>query len=143
MLACECAAFELTNGAWGAQKITLSLTLTFTPAAVTGVSTTTRTSGTLSIPANFAFYFQGLQEITTGSKQAVNTGAQVSPLGYCLLHNTDDVNYVSIYSDASGSSEIMRLYPGDYAVWPAGPSTEFYAEANTTAVALEIYTTSR
>lgn len=142
MAAAIIAPFWLTPGAWGAQTVTISLSLTFTPSPQSGVSPTTRTSGTQNIPCNFPFYFQGLQTIGTGSKSQVNTG-NVSPLGYCMLHNTDAVNFVSIFSDASGASEVMRLLPGDYAVFPLGPAATLYAKADTASVALEIYTTAR
>ena len=142
MLACELAAFWLTPGAWGAQKVTINLSLTQTPSSVSGVSTTTRNPGTIAIPTNFALYFQGLQTISAGSRQALALGG-VTPLGFALLHNADNVNYVSIYSDAAVATEFARLYPGDWALIPLGPNATPYAQANTAAVNLESYLTAR
>lgn len=142
MAAASIAPFWLAPGEWGAQKITVNMSLAQQPATVSGVSATVRALGAQAISTNFALYFQGLQSIATGSKTAVQTGS-VTPLGYCWLHNTDETNYVSIYSDASGSTELMRLFPGDQALFPLGPASTLYAEANGAACALEIYTTAR
>ena len=142
MAAAAIAPFWLTPGAWGAQSAQVQVSLTFTPSPQSGVSATTRSSGKLTIPGNFPYYFAGLQTINTGSKQLVTLGA-VTPLGYAYLHNTDNTNYVSIYSDPSGSSELARLYPGDVALLPLGPSATLYAKADTRAVALESYVVAR
>jgi hypothetical protein len=135
------AAFWLTPGSWGAQSAQVQVSLTFTPSTTSGVSATTRSSGKLTIPGNFPYYFAGLQTIPT-SKTLVTTGG-VTPLGYVYLHNTDNINYVSIYSDSSASSELLRLYPGDVLLAPLGPSATVYAKANVASVALETYVVAR
>lgn len=142
MIAAEIAAWWLTPGAWGAQTITLSVSLTLQPSGVSGVSKTTRTSGTLAIPTNYALYFQGLQTISTASRQLVATG-NVAPLGYCLLHNCDDVNFVTLYSDVSASSALVQIDPGGYAVIPLAPAATIYAKSDTASIALETYFTAR
>lgn len=136
------SAFWLTPGQWGAQLASVTVGLTFTPSNASGVSQSTRSYGTKKIPCNFPLYFQGLQTVNPGSKTQLTLG-NVSPLGFCVLLNTDNVNYVSIYSDAFGASELMRMYPGDPAIFPLGPSSTLYAEPNTNSVAIELYTTSR
>ena len=135
------APFWLTPGTWGANTTTISVSLALAPASVSGVSNSALTSGSVSIPTNFTYYFQGLQTATTGSKTALSVG-NVTPLRFCLLHNTDDYNYVSIYSDSTGSSEFVRLLPGDWALVPLAPSATPYIQANNNNVSIQIYLTA-
>lgn len=130
--------FWMTPGGWGAQTISVNVTLSQTPAIVSGVGSTTLSSGSLSIPATFPYYYQGTVEIGTGSKTQIATG-NVSPLRFCYLLNLDDFNYVSIYSNSSGSTELIRLQPGDPAVLPLAPSATLYAQANNASVYLQVY----
>ena len=142
MLALELADFWLTSGAWGAQKLQLALSMTLTPSAASGVSQSSRPAFNLTIPTNFPFYLQGLQTVNTGSRQALQLGS-VTPLGYCLLHNCDNVNAVSLYSDSSASSELGRIDPNGVSLIQLAPSATPYLEALVAAVNVEIYLAAR
>jgi hypothetical protein len=90
-------------------------------------------------------YLQGTQNISTSTKQALQLGG-VNPLGYCLVRNIDPYNYVSIFSDSTGSSELQRLYPGDVWFGRLGPSATPYLQGNAnaggTTVQVEMYVTA-
>jgi hypothetical protein len=133
------APFLLSAGQWGANIAGISINLAFTPAPSTGLTATSRGSGSLSIPANFPYYFEGLQLVTT-SAAALSVGG-VSPLGYCVLHNADPTNYISLYGQ-SGGTELARLLPGDWSMIRLAPSATPFVKANVASCQLEIYLVS-
>jgi hypothetical protein len=139
MIACDIAPLlDSPTVGWGAQTLTVNLSLAQAPSGASGVGSTSLSSGQVTIPATFPLYAQGTQTIGTGSKTALYTGT-TSPLRYCYLKNLDDFNYVSVYSNSSGSNEMIRLYPGDPAIFPIPPSGTLYAQANNNSVLLQTY----
>ena len=138
-LLCIEAPFWLAAGTWGANIAGISINLAFTPAPSTGLSATSRGSGSLSIPCNFPFYYEGLQLVTT-SPAALSVGG-VAPLGYCVLHNADKVNYVSLFGQ-SGGTELARLVPGDWSMIKLAPAATPYVQSSVADCQLEIYVVS-
>ena len=131
-------SFWATPGAWFAQVLNIVASLGQTPSTTSGVGSTNLTSGTLSINAQNPLYFQDTPQIGTSSRTLIASG-NVSPLRFCWMKNLDPLNYVSIYSDSSGSSELMRVFPGDPVLIPVAPAGTLYAQANTAAVYLQVY----
>jgi hypothetical protein len=131
-------SFWATPGAWFAQVLSIVASLGQTPSVTSGVGNTNLTSGTLSINAQQPLYFQDTPLIPTSSKTLIASG-NVSPLRFCWIKNLDALNYVSIYSNSSGSSEVIRLLPGDPMLIPMPPSGTLYGQANTASVYLQVY----
>ena len=131
-------SFWGTPGAWYAQVLNIVASLGQTPSTVSGVGNTSLTSGTLTINAQNPLYFQDTPQIPTSGRTLIASG-NVSPLRFCWLKNLDNLNYVSIFSDSSSSSELIRLYPGDPALLPVAPAGTLYALANTAPVYLQVY----
>lgn len=79
-----------------------------------------------------------VQDITTGSWQAISFGLLASLDVVCLI-NADPTNYVQIALDNAGANLVCRLYPGQAIPIPMDPGVSgFYAKANTSTVRLEI-----
>jgi hypothetical protein len=137
MLALELAGFWLSPGLWGGGKANLSLSLTFIPPSASGIVGTGRNTGQQSIVCNGNPYFENLQSVPT-SKTALSLGG-VTTLGYCLLHNADNSNYISVFGDNAGGAELVRLLPGDYQLLRFPPSGTPFVQSNTAACNLEIF----
>jgi hypothetical protein len=131
-------SFWATPGAWFAQVLNIVASLGQTPSVTSGVGNTNLTSGNLSINAQNPLYFQDTPQIPTSGRTLIASG-NVSPLRFCWMKNLDTLNYVSIFSDSSGSSEVGRLSPGDPMLIPMPPSGTLYALANTAPVYLQVY----
>lgn len=137
MAAASIVPFWMTAGLWGAAKAQVSISLQFVPPSNSGVSTTIKQTGSIPVTLNGTPYFQNLQNVPT-SKTALQTGG-VSTLGYCLLHNADSANYISVFGDNSGGGEVARLLPGDWNLIRLPPNGSPYVQANGAASNLEIY----
>lgn len=69
-------------------------------------------------------------------EEAVVVG-DVAAGGYVLLVNRDDTNFVEL-RPGSGAADLVRLEPGDFALFRLADDATLYAVADTAAVELEV-----
>jgi hypothetical protein len=92
---------------------------------VTATQSTARANG----PATWAVGFAAEEDYSFGD---------VTP-GYIELFNADSTNYVDVgMSDGGTMKALIRLMPGDVAVFRIKPSTTLRGQANTAAVNVEV-----
>lgn len=117
------------------KEATVTLVLSYAnPAA--NISANTRTSGSFSVDVAAAAYEQNVQNVGT-SKAALTLGSVSTP-GYCLMHNADPTNFISVYPNST-DAECLRLKPGEWSLFRFGPSTTPNVKADTAACNLEVY----
>ena len=104
--------------------------LTFGPRSVTNLQPTmtgTHSSG-------------GVQDIST-TKETIAISSDVATLGWCWLRNTDTTNYIEIGTVTGGTFyPLMKLKPGEFALFRWATGITPYAQANTATAKLEWYT---
>ncbi len=111
-----------------ANEITVTMTLKL---AKSGIST--QLSGSYKASQTGQFYEAGLQSIGTSPEETLAKG-DIGTIGYALVKNTDDTNYVELGTSSGVYS--TKLKPGEAALMPPN-STAIYAKANTASVNVE------
>ena len=117
-----------------ANEISLNLTLTFAKANI-GPITLASTPQLVSVTGTQ--YIQNVQSIPTTGITALVSDSSFTP-GYCVLYNTDLLNYVSIYANSSDSAA-LQINAGEWAMFRWAPTATPGAQANTAAVLLQYF----
>jgi hypothetical protein len=118
-----------------AKEATVTVTLSYANPAANIISNT-RTSGAVSVDVAAAGYEQNVQAVTT-AKAALGLGG-VSTIGYCLLHNADSVNFISVYPNAA-DAVCLRLKAGEWALLRFDQTATPNVKADTATCNLEIF----
>ena len=114
-----------------ANEITMTANLAVTKSGVTISSATSRTitmAGTEMIG--------NLQSIGFADAEALVVG-DVSTIGYVLVKNTDETNFVQLAMDAPMAVPFAKLLPNDVALFPAASAT-IYAQAAVAACVVQV-----
>lgn len=102
----------------------------------TGVPQVTKAPGQISITMTGTNLILATQEIGT-SAEAIVLGEVGTP-GMCLLHNSDDTNFVEIGHDNGGFETDIKMLAGEWALFRMNNAAP-QAKADTAAVVLEYF----
>lgn len=78
-------------------------------------------------------YAQGIQTVSSSAEETLNVG-DVSNLGFIVIVNRDDTNYVEVGLTAQYT---IKLKPGQFCMFP--PAGTIYVLANSADVDVEYY----
>jgi hypothetical protein len=128
-----------------ANEITVSVSLAYNnPITVTSPVGRAITGALFNSLAAIAPSGSTISVATTGT--AIPLGQITSPF-FAWIRNLDPTNYVQIYTSQAdkilGANPFAQLFPGELCLVPLGSNNNPYAVANTAAVDLEYFLTSR
>lgn len=81
-------------------------------------------------------FVSGTQQIGTTEEQ-ISWSSDIGDEGWMVIRNLDPTNYVQV-GFATGVYG-MRIYPGQFAVFPAEPGLSIYVKANTAACQVQYF----
>lgn len=117
-----------------ANELTVTLSLSGYKPSVMSQSKSLSVTGA-SFTMSGTFISDGSFLVATGSGTAIPLGAVTAP-HYCVLHNLDAANYVTI-RNGSGGTDVLKLQAGEWALFPFLDTATPWAVANTAAVNME------
>lgn len=102
-----------------ANEITLRAELSYSK----GGSSMSMESGTLTFDMSGSKHVHMLQTLTGDSQEALDIG-DIGTCGYMIIRNKDATNFVEIRPASSGD-DLIKLGPGQWAVFPLTTSTPY------------------
>lgn len=114
-----------------ANEITTTGSISFAKGNVAAVS---RALANLSVTVSGSKYVSGVQNIGT-SEEAISLGDLGTP-GWAWFKNLDGTNYIEIRPN-TGVADLIKLKPGEFALFRITSDAVPYAIANTAACNLE------
>lgn len=114
-----------------ANELTISLSLKF----VQGDLTVSRSKSGLRVNVAGVRHYDSVQTIGT-SEEAIYIPTDVGVGGYMVLENLDSTDYITI-RPATGVADLIKLLPGDMAMFRLTASAPF-ALANTTTCDMRV-----
>lgn len=115
----------------GEVTVTASISVSKIPPMVAAVG---RNIANAPFNLSSGVYSQGVISVTT-SEILIPMAAVTTP-GFCVLYNSDTVNYVEFYT-GSGGTAFLRLNPGNWNLLNLSPSLVLYGKAHTSACLVE------